>query len=61
MSRNSNLRRRGTSGNYYARMFVPLDLQSAMGKAEISVSLHTKDYAEAKRRLVPVLDHWSAT
>jgi integrase len=60
VSRNSNLRRRGTSGNYYARIFVPLDLQASLGKAEISVSLHTKDYAEAKRRLVPVLDHWSA-
>lgn len=60
MSRNSNLRRRGTSGNYYARIFVPLDLQPAMGKAEISVSLHTKELPEAKRRLVPVLDEWGA-
>lgn len=61
MSRNSNLRRRGASGTYYARIFVPLDLQPAMGKAEISVSLHTKELAEAKRRQVPLLDQWAAT
>lgn len=32
-----------------------------MGKDEISQSLHTKDFAEAKRRLAPVLDQWGAT
>lgn len=61
MSRNSNLRRRGKSGTYYARIFVPKDLRAAMGKDEISPSLHTKDLAEAKRRLAPVLDEWGAT
>jgi integrase len=61
MSRHPNLRRRGTSGTYYARIFVPLDLQPVVGKSEISVSLRTKDYTEAKRRLAPVLDQWGAT
>lgn len=61
LSRNSNLRRRGKSGTYYARIFVPKDLRAAMGKDEISPSLHTKDLAEAKRRLAPVLDQWGAT
>lgn len=61
LSRNSNLRRRGKSGTYYARIFVPKDLQAAIGKDEISPSLHTKDLAEAKRRLAPVLDQWGAT
>lgn len=61
MSRNSNLRRRGKSGTYYARIFVPKDLQAAIGRDEISPSLHTKDLVEAKRRLAPVLDQWGAT
>jgi integrase len=61
LSRNSNLRRRGKSGTYYARIFVPKDLQAAISKDEISPSLHTKDLAEAKRRLAPVLDQWGAT
>lgn len=31
-----------------------------MGKSEISVSLRTKDYAEAKRLVSPLLDQWGA-
>lgn len=31
-----------------------------MGKSEISVSLRTKDYAEAKRLVAPLLDQWGA-
>lgn len=56
-----NLHRRGKSGVYYARIFVPLDLQPAMGKDELRPSLRTTDLAEAKRRRDALLDQWSAT
>ena len=59
MSRHPNLRRRGKSGIYYARIFVPLDLQHAFDTDEISKSLRTTEYAEAKRLVGPFLDHWT--
>lgn len=46
---------------YYARIFVPKDLQSDMGKKEIRPSLHTADHKEAKRRLTALMDQWVAT
>lgn len=59
MAYGSNLYRRGAV--YYARIFVPKHLQAALGKKEIRPSLHTKDYLEAKRRLIPLLDQWAGT
>ncbi len=55
MPRDSNLTRRGAV--YYGRVFVPSDLQPAMGgKREIWRSLQTKDYPEAKRRKAAFVD-----
>ncbi len=60
MARSSNLIRRGAV--YYALIHVPSDLQHSMGgKKQIWRSLATKDYQEAKRRKVAVLDAWLAT
>jgi integrase len=58
MPRDANLTRRGAI--YYARIFVPKDLQAAMGKSELRPSLRTADYAEAKRRKAAVVDQWHA-
>lgn len=47
---------------YYALIHVPVDLTAAMnGQKQKWVSLHTKDYAEAKRRHAAVIDQWVAT
>src|SRR5690606_35783921 len=60
LPRDANLTRRGAV--YYARIFVPKDLQLAMGgKTEIRPSLRTTDYAEAKRRKAALVDHWTST
>lgn len=60
LPRDTNLTRRGAV--YYARIFVPKDLQSAMGgKTEIRPSLRTTDYAEAKRRKAALVDQWTST
>lgn len=59
MAYGSNLYRRGAV--YYARIFVPSDLQLELGKKEIRPSLHTKERPEAMRRLVPLLDQWAGT
>lgn len=59
MPRDTNLTRRGAI--YYARIFVPKDLQEAMGRKEIRPSLHTPDHREAKRRLSALMDQWTAT
>lgn len=44
---------------YYARMRVPLDLIDLEGRKERNKSLNTKDHAEAKRRLPPVIAAWN--
>lgn len=60
MARNSNLHRR--NGTYYARIYIPKDLQAAFdGKGEKWQSLRTKEHGEAKSRLAAVLDQWAAT
>lgn len=47
---------------YYALIHVPVDLIAAMnGRKQKWVSLHTKSYAEAKRRHAAVIDQWVAT
>ena len=38
------------NGIYYARLWVPTDLQAVLGKVEVTRSLRTRDPAEAKRR-----------
>jgi len=38
------------NGTYYARLRVPQNLREQIGKAEIKLSLHTKDRAEANAR-----------
>jgi integrase len=48
----STVLRRGSV--YYCRRVVPLKLRSILDKTEVRVSLKTKDYEEAKRRLRPV-------
>lgn len=59
MARHTNLMRRGAV--YYALVHVPTDLQAAMGgKKQVWRSLETKDYGEAKRRLVAHLDQWTS-
>jgi len=59
MARDTNLTRRGAV--YYARIFVPKDLQATMGgKSEIRRSLQTREYPEAKRRKAAVIDQWTA-
>lgn len=56
MARVSYLWRRGSV--YYARIDVPLDLVAVLKKPTLKVSLNTKDEAEAKRRLHPVIANW---
>ncbi|PJF11013.1 site-specific integrase [Pseudorhodobacter sp. MZDSW-24AT] len=56
MARVSYLWRRGSV--YYARIDVPLDLVPVLKKPTLKLSLHTKDEAEAKRRLHPVIASW---
>ncbi|MBL4917461.1 DUF6538 domain-containing protein [Szabonella alba] len=56
MARISYLWRRGSV--YYARIDVPLDLVPVLKKPTLKQSLKTKDEAEAKRRLHPVLANW---
>src|SRR6266700_3051020 len=48
----STVLRRGSV--YYCRRVVPLKLRKVIKKTEVRVSLNTKDYEEAKRRLRPV-------
>jgi len=43
---------------YYARMDVPTDLVSVVGKTTLKKSLKTSDEATAKRCLWPVIQHW---
>lgn len=52
----SYLTRRGAV--YYARMDVPEDLVSILKAQTKKISLKTKDPAEAKRRLWPVISQW---
>ncbi|MGV8832306.1 MAG: DUF6538 domain-containing protein [Devosia sp.] len=60
MARNSNLHRR--DGTYYARIYIPKDLQPAFdGKGEKWLSLRTKEHQDAKSRLAVVLDQWAGT
>lgn len=56
MARVSYLWKRGAT--YYARMDVPLDLVPVLKKPTLKLSLQTKDEAEAKRRLYPVIAGW---
>ncbi len=56
MTGQSHLTRRGAS--YSARIRVPLDLVEIVGKTELTKALGTKELAEAKRRLWPLLDAW---
>ncbi|WP_182085524.1 site-specific integrase [Aureimonas sp. ME7] len=53
----SYLLRRGAS--YYARTRVPTDLVSVLGKKELVKALGTKDRAEAKRLVWPVVEGWN--
>ncbi|MCQ1779165.1 integrase [Neorhizobium galegae] len=48
MARQSTLKRRGNSGVYYARIYIPQDLQAHFGVEDKKVSLRTKDEATAK-------------
>ena len=56
MSNISYLTKRGAV--YYARMDVPEDLISILKTPTRKQSLKTKDLAEAKRRLWPVITEW---
>ena len=54
----NHLFRRGAI--FYARLRVPLDLVTAMGKSELVKSLGTADHQEAKRLLRSILNLWNA-
>lgn len=56
MGRISYLCKRGST--YYARIDVPEDLVSTLKTQTKKLSLKTKDEAEAKRRLWPVIAEW---
>ena len=56
MSHISYLSKRGST--YYARMDVPEDLVSILRTQTKKKSLLTKDCAEAKRRLWPIIAEW---
>ncbi len=56
MARVSYLWRRDAT--YYARIDVPLDLVPILKKQTLKTSLRTKDEAEAKRLLHPVIARW---
>ncbi|KAB0679513.1 DUF6538 domain-containing protein [Aureimonas leprariae] len=58
MSKISYLERR--DGTYYFRVDVPLDLVAHYGTTTKKKSLRTKDEAEAKRRLWPMVQAWQA-
>src|SRR5690554_2487010 len=50
------------NGTYYARIFIPKDLQVAFNnRKDIWRSLFTKEPAEARLLLPAVLDEWPAT
>lgn len=57
MARVSFLLRRGAS--YYARVRVPVDLVEIVGKKELVKALGTKDEAEAKRKMWPLVEEWN--
>lgn len=60
MTMPNNLLKR--DGTYYARIYIPLDLQRAFdGKKEKWQSLRTKEPREARERLAAVLDEWVGT
>ncbi|WP_246810955.1 site-specific integrase [Ensifer sp. ENS03] len=48
MARQAKLQRRGTSGVYYARVYIPVDLMEHFGVEDKKVSLRTRDEATAK-------------
>lgn len=50
-------RRKGTL-NYQARLRVPSDLVSILSRTELTKSLGTSDYREAKKRARAVVDAW---
>ncbi|WP_018044902.1 site-specific integrase [Methylobacterium sp. 88A] len=56
----SNIARRSGSAAYYARLGVPKDLQTILGKRELWESLRTKDAREARGRVAAVLARWHA-
>lgn len=61
----SNIVRRKGSRNYYARVAVPVDLQTRMGppgkpKKELWKSLGTPDAKEARRIAGPILTEWES-
>ncbi len=58
MSRRSSIKRRGNSGVYQARIYIPQDLQSHFKCEDKKVSLRTKDESEAKRLFHIELAKW---
>ena len=56
MAHTSHLTKRGST--YYARMDVPSDLVPIVKTQTRKLSLKTKDHAEAKRRLWPIIVEW---
>ncbi|WP_244636184.1 MULTISPECIES: DUF6538 domain-containing protein [unclassified Brucella] len=60
LSRRSSIKRRGNSGVYQARIYIPQDLQPYFKCEEKKVSLRTKDESEAKRLFHELLAKWEA-
>jgi len=52
----TNLKRRGSV--YYARRRIPVDLIPHYGKAELAISLHTKDLTVARTKLAEQMSAW---
>ena len=58
MSLASNITRRSGSTRYYARQWVPKELQGVLKKTEVWKSLGTSDPKEAKKAARIVLQQW---
>jgi len=52
----SHLWKRGKT--YYAQLNVPKDVQKALGRAKLALTLKTDSETEAKRRARPIIAHW---
>jgi len=56
-----NLHRHRKTGVWYFRMVIPKDVRKLLGRAEVMVSLGTKDEIEAIKRAIPHVERWKAT
>lgn len=60
MAITGNISRRKGTVNYQARLRVPADLVEIVGRAELTKSLATSSYQQAKKLSRPIIAQWES-